>query len=43
MGDSFFESTRAPAALLALAVMPLAGQTYRAPRAPGGKPDLNGI
>jgi hypothetical protein len=31
-------------AVLALVAMPLAGQTtYRAPRADGGKPDLNGI
>jgi hypothetical protein len=30
------------AALVALAVMPLAGQTYRAPRV-AGKPDFNGI
>ena len=31
-------------AVLAVAAMPLAGQTaYRAPRADGGKPDLNGI
>src|SRR6266571_3679329 len=31
--------------MLAFAVLPLAGQTpaYRAPRAAGGKPDLNGI
>jgi hypothetical protein len=26
-----------------LAALPLAAQTYRAPRGPGGKPDLNGI
>jgi hypothetical protein len=31
------------AALMALGVVPLAGQAYRAPRAPDGKPDLNGI
>ena len=31
------------AALLVAAVLPLAAQTYRAPRGPGGKPDLNGI
>ncbi|HEV2445825.1 MAG TPA: hypothetical protein VGS58_07890 [Candidatus Sulfopaludibacter sp.] len=31
------------AALLAAAGLPLAGQTYRAPRAEGGHPDLNGI
>src|SRR5579872_7426502 len=30
-------------ALLIAAVLPLSAQTYRAPRAPGGKPDLNGI
>src|SRR5258708_1409771 len=28
---------------MAVAVAPLAGQAYRAPRGPGGKPDLNGI
>jgi hypothetical protein len=31
------------AAMLALAAGPLAGQAYRAPRTPDGKPDLNGI
>src|SRR5690348_7696899 len=31
------------AALLAVAAAPLAAQAYRAPRAPGGKADLNGI
>src|SRR5438132_2352462 len=31
------------AVILALAVVPLAGQAYRAPRASGGKPDLNGV
>ena len=31
------------AAIMAIAVMPLAGQSYRAPLGPGGKPDLNGI
>ena len=31
------------AAMMAIAVVPLAGQAYRAPRAPDGKPDLNGI
>src|SRR5437667_4489257 len=31
------------AAILAFAVVPLAGQAYRAPRISGGKPDLNGI
>ena len=30
-------------AMMAVGVTPLAGQTYRAPRAPGDKPDLNGI
>ena len=30
-------------AMMAIGVVPLAGQAYRAPRAPGGKPDLNGI
>src|SRR5215813_13803591 len=30
-------------ALMAIGVAPLSGQAYRAPRAPGGKPDLNGI
>src|SRR5215469_13538590 len=29
--------------LWSAAIIPLAGQTYRAPRAEGGKPDLNGI
>jgi hypothetical protein len=29
--------------MMALGVVPLAGQAYRAPRGPGGKPDLNGI
>ena len=36
-------SRSAVCALLAAAAMPLAGQAYRAPRAPGGHPDLNGI
>jgi len=31
------------AAMLAIAVVPLAGQAYRAPRTSDGKPDLNGI
>jgi len=31
------------AAVLFLAVLPLAAQRYRAPREPNGKPDLNGI
>jgi len=30
-------------AIVLLAALPLAAQTYRAPRGPGGKPDLNGI
>src|ERR1700686_848104 len=33
----------AVAAMIAIGVVPLAGQAYRAPRGPGGKPDLNGI
>ncbi len=33
----------AVAAIMAMGVVPLAGQAYRAPRVPGGKPDLNGI
>src|SRR5580704_17873942 len=33
----------AVSAILTSAVVPLVGQAYRAPRAPGGKPDLNGI
>src|SRR5216684_4433529 len=33
----------AVAAVLALGVAPLTGQDHRAPRGPGGKPDLNGI
>ena len=31
------------AAMMAIGVVPLAGQAYRAPRTPDGKPDLNGI
>src|SRR5271168_5284792 len=31
------------AAMMAIGLVPLAGQAYRAPRGPGGKPDLNGI
>ena len=31
------------AAMLTIAVVPLAGQSYRAPRTSDGKPDLNGI
>jgi hypothetical protein len=34
---------RVISALLLAAVLPLTAQTYRAPRGPGGKPDLNGI
>ena len=30
-------------AMMAMGIAPLAGQAYRAPRAPDGKPDLNGI
>src|SRR3984893_2900721 len=33
----------AVAAIMAIGVAPLAGQAYRAPRAPDGKPSLNGI
>src|SRR5713101_9733403 len=33
----------AVAAMMVMGVVPLAGQEYRAPRGPGGKPDLNGI
>src|SRR6266567_2585048 len=33
----------AVAAIMAMGVVPLAGQAFRAPRGPGGKPDLNGI
>src|SRR6266566_10166318 len=33
----------AVAAIMAMGVVPLAGQAYRAPRGPGGKPDMNGI
>lgn len=38
-------SAAAAAAMIALATMPVEGQQrgYRAPRTPGGKPDLNGI
>ena len=31
------------AAIVLIGALPLAGQAYRAPRAPDGKPDLNGI
>src|SRR5215471_11853292 len=33
----------AVAVMIGIGVLPLPGQTYRAPRAPGGRPDLNGI
>jgi len=33
----------AAAAIMAIGIVPLAGQAFRAPRLPGGKPDLNGI
>ena len=36
-------TTCALTATLALGLLPLAAQTYRAPRTPDGKPDLNGI
>src|SRR5437868_15169096 len=36
-------TSSAVAAIFALGVGPLAGQPYRAPRAPDGKPDFNGI
>src|SRR5271170_1521627 len=36
-------TTSALATIIAIGVVPLAGQVYRAPRGPGGKPDLNGI
>src|SRR5271170_6423082 len=36
-------TTSALATIIAIGVVPLAGQAYRAPRGPGGKPDLNGI
>jgi hypothetical protein len=44
--DNVFHRLRsrsAFAAMLILGVVPLAGQAYRAPRTPDGKPDLNGI
>src|SRR5271169_3919451 len=31
------------AAMMAIGLVPLAGQAYRAPRGPDAKPDLNGI
>jgi hypothetical protein len=33
----------AAAAIIAIGIVPLAGQAYHAPRLPDGKPDLNGI
>src|SRR6202140_3707863 len=33
----------AVAAIMVVGVVQVAGQEYRAPRGPGGKPDLNGI
>ena len=36
-------TTSAVAAMIAIGLLPLAGQTYRAPRGADGKPDLNGI
>jgi hypothetical protein len=33
----------AAAAIMTIGIMPLAGQAYRAPRLPDGKPDFNGI
>jgi len=38
-----FGTRSALAAMMIIGVVPLAGQTYRAPRAADGKPDLNGI
>src|SRR6516164_11385008 len=35
--------TSAIATIMVMGVGPLAGQEYRAPRGPDGKPDLNGI
>jgi hypothetical protein len=45
MGKTFHRATKALAALLLITLIPLAAQTpaYRAPRAPGGHADLNGI
>jgi hypothetical protein len=37
------KTSSALAAIVAIGVMPLAGQSYHAPLGPGGKPDLNGI
>jgi hypothetical protein len=35
--------TSAIATIMAMGLAPLAGQEYRAPRGPDGKPDLNGV
>jgi len=45
VGTTIFRlSTKsALAAMIALGCIPLVAQVYRAPRGPGGKPDLNGI
>ena len=45
MGNMFHKliTMCAAAGVLTVAIVPLAAQAYRAPRAPGGKPDLNGI
>ena len=43
MGKVFLVSRSVLAAMIAIAVVPLAAQTYRAPRGADGKPDLNGI
>jgi hypothetical protein len=47
MSITISKTMKAAVAVLALVALPLAAQTpasaYRAPRAPGGKPDLNGI
>ena len=38
-----WERFAASLAVLIIGALPMAGQAYRAPRAPGGHPDLNGI
>ena len=45
MGNVFrrLGTRSALAAMMTIGVVPLAGQAYRAPRGPDGKPDLNGI